>query len=140
MTSNMTAPVDLDAVEREARKALRCLYIAVEENIADDVNAKVNAALDALSAELRAARERIAARDAEFRLYYRAFDAANAYIIESPGDPDITRAQAAAWATFKGARDDVVQWVRAQVAAAIITADTPPEPAPFIDHVREVMG
>jgi len=39
----------LDELKNDCMKALRCLYIAVESPIADDVNAKVKAYIDALA-------------------------------------------------------------------------------------------
>ena len=42
---------DTDRIE-EARKALRCLYIAVDKSIADDIGQRVEATFVSLSAEL----------------------------------------------------------------------------------------
>src|SRR3990167_773928 len=47
---------DTDRIE-EARKALRCLYIAVDKSIADDIGQRVEAAFVSLSAELTGLRK-----------------------------------------------------------------------------------
>ena len=44
-------PDDVAALIHEARKALHCLYLAVESSIADDVSNKCIAAINALAAE-----------------------------------------------------------------------------------------
>ena len=41
--SSIPSTVLLDSARRDCFKALKCLYIAVENSIADDVNAKVKA-------------------------------------------------------------------------------------------------
>jgi len=39
----------IDELKNDCMKALKCLYIAVESSIADDVNVKVKAYIDALT-------------------------------------------------------------------------------------------
>lgn len=42
----------LTKLEKDAHKALLCLYISVEKSIAEDVNAKVMAYINALKAQI----------------------------------------------------------------------------------------
>ena len=47
----VTTPDPLEAAKKDLDTALRCLYIAVDEDIADDISAKVTAGIDAAVAE-----------------------------------------------------------------------------------------
>jgi FtsZ-binding cell division protein ZapB len=48
------SPVRMEDALHDARRALTCLYIAVDESVADDVNAKVRNALQALTDRITA--------------------------------------------------------------------------------------
>jgi len=84
--------IDTDKIE-EARKALRCLYIAVDKSIADDVRQRVEAAFVSLSAELtglRQAKERVE-EEPEFRAPTEAEKKAREFhagVMENYGCPE----------------------------------------------------
>jgi hypothetical protein len=75
-----------ERLEQEARKALRCLYIAVEAQVADDVKAKVTAWTDAL-------RQRVAKLEAERDGLTAAMRVAHGHL-HRPGAGQVSDAEA----------------------------------------------